>query len=360
MGHTLIAGVWPSRNLLRADRRYGQSPISLKQGTSMAIQLGTVVSQPGTLTKGSIHAGSHADGSPIDVPLLVAEGAHDGPTVWIGACLHGEEYGGAASIIEFLSNLNLSELRGTVIGVPVSNPPSFNFRSRVSEIDGANLNRIFPGDATGSYSYQLAKILGTEFARTSNYALDLHSGGIGAEVPFYAIYEDDGSEVAAKSKELAKKLGCDVLWRAKAHEGLGGTFTAEATRAGIPSVTVEVGGGTFTPEHLRDYTIAITNFLRALDMLPGKPPIQERYTIITDGAFIHNREGGLFIQDCRVGDFVAKGQLIAHIINLHGETVEEIRSPHDNAYIAALQLPYYPTHAGEIAAEAIPVESYEA
>ena len=325
----------------------------------MALEIGTVVSQAGTLTKGVIHAGSLADGTPIDVPILVAQGNQDGPTVWIGACLHGEEYGGAAATIEFIRNLDLTELRGTVIGVPVSNPPSFNFRSRVSEIDGANLNRIFPGDPTGSYSYQLATILAGELARTSDYVLDLHSGGIGAEVPFYCIYKDDGTEPVAKSKELAKKLGCDVLWRAKADEGLGGTFTAEATRAGIPSVTVEVGGGTFTPEHLRNYTTAIRNFLSALALLPGEAPKQERYTIISDGAFIHNREGGLFIQNCRVGDFVAKDQLIAQIINLHGETVEEIRSPYDNAYIAALQLPYYPTHAGEIAAEAIPVESYE-
>jgi predicted deacylase len=205
----------------------------------------------------------------------------------------------------------------------------------------------------------LATILGQELARTSNYVLDLHSGGIGAEVPFYVIYKDDGTEPVAKSKELAKKVGCDVLWRAKGEAGLGGTFTAEAIRSGIPAVTVEVGGGTFVPEHLRDYTTAIRNFLVALEMLPGEVAIQERYTIISDGAFLHNREGGLFVQDCRVGNFVAKDQLIAHVINLHGETVEEIRSPYDNAYIAALRLPYFPTHAGEIVGEAIPVEAYE-
>lgn len=49
--------------------------------------------------------------------------------------------------------------------------------------------------------------------------------------------------------------------------------------------------------------------------------------------------GGLFVQDCRVGGFVAKDQLFARLINFHGETVEEIRSSYDNAYIAALQLP---------------------
>lgn len=325
----------------------------------MTVQIGSVTSQPGSIVRGAIPAGSLADGSPINVPVLVAEGPNEGPTVWIGACVHGEEYGGAASIIEFFEALDVQQLSGTIIGVPVSNPPSFNFRSRVSSIDGANLNRIFPGDPTGSYSYQLATILGEELARTSNYVLDLHSGGIGAEVPFYAIYKDDGTEPVARSKELAKKVGCDVLWRAKGEAGLGGTFTAEAIRSGIPAVTVEVGGGTFTPEHLRDYTTSIRNFLVALEMLPGEAAVQERYTIISDGAFLHNREGGLFIQDCKVGDILPKDGLLGHIINLHGETVEEIRSPLDNAYIAALRLPYFPTHAGEIVGEAIPVESYE-
>jgi len=325
----------------------------------MSTTIGTVTSERGSVVRGYISAGSLADGSPIRVPVLVAEGRSEGPTVWIGACVHGEEYGGAASIIRFFDELDVDQLSGTIIGVPVANPPSFNAKSRVSWIDGANLNRIFPGDRTGSYSYQLATILGEELARTSNYVLDLHSGGIGAEVPFYAIYKDDGTEAVAKSKELAKKVGCDVLWRAKGEAGLGGTFTAEAVRSGIPAVTVEVGGGTFVPEHLRDYTTAIKNFLVALEMIPGKVVMQERYTIISDGAFLHNREGGLFVQDCKVGDILPKDGLLGHIINLHGETVEEIRSPYDNAYIAALRLPYFPTHAGEIVGEAIPVESYE-
>jgi predicted deacylase len=325
----------------------------------MTVEIGTVTSKRGEVVHGNLRVGSLADGSPINIPLLVAEGMNDGPRVWISGCVHGEEYGGAASIIEFVNGLDLSTLSGTVIGVPVSNPPSFNAKSRVSWIDGPNLNRIFPGDATGSYSYQLAVELGQALAKSSDYLLDLHSGGIGAEVPFYAIYKDDGTEAVAESKRLAKQVGCDVLWRAKGEAGLGGTFTAEAIRNNIPAVTIEVGGGTFAPEHLRDYTTAMRNFLVALRMIPGERSLQDEYTIISDGAFLHNREGGLFIQDCAVGDILPKGGLLGHIINLHGETVEEIRSPYGDAYIAALRLNYFPTHAGEIVGEAIPVESRE-
>jgi uncharacterized protein len=325
----------------------------------MDITLGTATARQGELVKGELRVGSMADGSPIRLPVLIASGKADGPTVWVQACIHGEEFGGAASIIHFMENLNLDELRGTLIGIPVANPPSFNIHSRVSSLDGHNLNRIFPGDPAGSFSLQLAAVLGAELARHADYLIDLHSGGIGAEVPFYVIYKDDGTETAVRAKELAKRIGCDVLWRTIGEAGLGGTVTAEANRAGIPSITVEVGGGTFTPQHLADYSTSIRGFLQALEMLPGEAPIQERYTIVSEGAFLHNREGGLFIQECQAGDFLPEGGLIGRLINLHGETVEEIRSPYDQAYIAALRLPYWPTHAGDIVAEAIPTESYE-
>lgn len=325
----------------------------------MAVQVGTATARVGTLTKGELRVGSMADGAAINLPVLIATGKADGPTVWLEGCIHGEEFGGAAAIIHLMQNLNLSDLRGTVVGVPVANPPSFNIRSRVSSLDGHNLNRIFPGDRLGSYSMQLATVIGEQLAQNANYLLDLHSGGIGAEVPSYCIYKDDGTEVTAQSKALAKRLGFDVLWRSKGEAGLGGTVTAEASRHGIPSVTIEVGGGTFTPEHLRDYTNAMLSGLRALEMIPGQAAVQPRYTIISDGAFLYNREGGLFIQECKVGSILPKDGLIGRLINLHGETVEEIRSPYDQAYIAAIRLPYWPTHAGEIVGEAIPVESYE-
>jgi len=326
----------------------------------VGVEIGTAVAKPGALVRGELKVGSMADSSPIVLPVFIATGRSDGPTVWLEGCIHGEEYGGAASIINFMRNVDVNTLKGTVIGVPVANPPSFNFRARVSSIDGQNLNRIFPGNMAGSYSFQLAAVLSEHIARHANYLIDLHSGGIGAEVPFYVIYKDDGSDAAIESKRLAKRVGCDTLWRTTGGQTLGGTVTADALGHGIPCVTMECGGGTFTEQHLRDYLISIDGFLKATGLLPGEPPMQERYTIITGGAFVHNREGGLFIQECKVGDVLPEGGLMGRIINLYGDTTEEVRSPYADAYIAALRCHYYPTHAGEIVGEAIPVETREA
>ena len=92
-------------------------------------------------------------------------------------------------------------------------------------------------------------------------------------------------------------------------------------------------------------------------VLPGTAPRQDEYTIICDGSFLHNREGGMFVPECKVGDFVAKDQVMGRIVNLFGDTIEEIRSPHDNAYVAALRCNRFPTHAGEIVGESVPVQS---
>jgi len=324
----------------------------------MGIQIGTAVAKPGSVTRGELRVGSMADSSPIILPVFIASGRSDGPTVWLQGGIHGEEYGGPASIINFMRTVDPSVLRGTIVGIPVANPPSFNSRSRVSSIDGQDLNRIFPGNPGGSYSFQLASVLEEHLERHADFLMDLHSGGIGAEVPFYVIYKDDGSETGGQSKYLAKRLGCDTLWKIKGPQAPG-TVTTAALRHNIPSVTLECGGGTFTAEHLRDYLISINGFMKAAGVLEGEPPVQEKYTIIADGAFIYNREGGLFVQECRVGDILPKDAMIGRIINMHGDTVEEIRSPYADAYIAALICQFYPTPSGDIAAEAIPVEGEE-
>jgi predicted deacylase len=143
----------------------------------MGIQIGTAVAKAGAVTRGELRVGSMADGSPIFLPIFVASGRSDGPTVWLQAGIHGEEYGGTASIINFMRTVDVDALQGTIIGVPVVNPPSFNFRSRVSSIDGQDLNRIFPGATDGSYSFQLAAVLREYLERHADFLMDLHSGG---------------------------------------------------------------------------------------------------------------------------------------------------------------------------------------
>ncbi|MGI6250315.1 MAG: succinylglutamate desuccinylase/aspartoacylase family protein [Anaerolineaceae bacterium] len=323
------------------------------------IKLANIESKRGEIQSGYLKVGSLADGAPINLPFFVAQGEQDGPVLWLQGGIHGEEYGGSASIIRCIKTLDLTKLKGTLVAFPVVNPPSYLARSRISSLDGENLNRIFPGNADGTFSHQLANILMNEIIRNADYLLDLHSGGVFAEVPFYTIYTDVNSEASRISKKLAKSLGPEVVWKIKDDKGLGGAITSQVTSKGVPSVTVEVGGGTVTDIHLEQYRTAITNMMIAIGMLDGVTPKAERYTIISDGLFIFNHHGGMFVPDCKPGDFLKKGEKIGHIVNLHGDVVEDIINEWENGYISAIRHNYSPTDVGELVAESISVETVE-
>lgn len=314
-------------------------------------KIGTAEIITGKKTTGHIITGHDTDGSPIELPLLIASGKESGPTVWIIGCIHGDEYGGAASIIRFFQELELDSFKGTLIGLPVANPPSFKAWSRISPMDGANLNRIFPGNPQGTYSQRLAHVLLETIKESADYVIDLHSGGIALHVPFFMICKDGQTDAAIKSMWLAERMGTDIIWKAEGETAAGGTGTDHYLKNGIPSVTVEVGGGTVVEEHERLFKLSISNALKALEMIPGEAPVQEKYTVYKKASFIFTKEGGLFVPAKKVGEILNRGDLIGSIMNLYGNVTEEIRSPFDNAYLAATGNLYWPTEPGRLIAE---------
>jgi uncharacterized protein len=314
--------------------------------------IGTAQVIPGEKTEGYLHAGTDTDGSAFQIPLLVASGKVEGPTIWVHGCIHGDEFGGAASIIRFFQELEVSELRGTFVGVPVTNLPSFKGWSRISPLDGANLNRIFPGNPNGTYSQRLAHLLLSSIKENADYVLDLHSGGIALHVDYFMICKSGESEATKKSMWLAERMGAEVIWQPDEEGSVGGgTITDYVMNLGIPNVTIEVGGGYISAKHEQLFKESIRNAMKALDLLPGKPPVQKEYVIYKRGNFIFAGEGGLFVPACEVGSILNKGDLIGTIMNLHGKVVEEIRCSDNDAYLAATGHPYWPTEQGRLIAE---------
>jgi uncharacterized protein len=321
----------------------------------MVKTVGTAKVLQGKKTRGLLQVGTDTDGSPFNLPVLVASGKEEGPTIWVQGCVHGDEYGGAASIIRFFQELDVNQLRGNFIGVPVTNLPAFKARYRTSPLDGANLNRIFPGDPKGTYSQRLAHTLLTTQSESADYVIDLHSGGNGAYVPFYVICDYDETYAGKRSMWLAERMGSEVIWRSAAETDINGTGTAQLVRKGVPAVTIECGGGNVTEDHERLFKEGIENAMKALEMVPGEAPLQKEYTVINGADFFFIGEGGLFVPACSVGDVVNKGDLLGSVINLYGDTTEEIYCPSDNAYIAAIGHRYWPVHPGQLICEAIPI-----
>ncbi|MGI8820371.1 MAG: hypothetical protein ACR2ID_05825 [Chthoniobacterales bacterium] len=86
---------------------------------------------------------------------MTITGAELGPTLFVGAGVHGGEYPAIEAVIRLGRTLDPKNLAGTVILMPALNLPAFRSRSMfVCPVDHVNPNRVFPGDPEGSYSEQ--------------------------------------------------------------------------------------------------------------------------------------------------------------------------------------------------------------
>ena len=106
-----------------------------------------------------------ADGSWVDLPLLVLRGSRPGPVFYIGAAFHGDEVNGVEVATSFARSLDLKSLSGTVLMVPAQNPLALQAQHRVfvghylkSPLDQSPNDPwiSFPGDANGNMAAQLA------------------------------------------------------------------------------------------------------------------------------------------------------------------------------------------------------------
>ncbi len=81
------------------------------------------------------------------IPLTVIRGG-DGPTALLTGGNHGDEYEGPLALQQLAWELEPAQVMGRVIILPAMNAPAVAAGTRVSPIDGVNMNRAFPGRPT--------------------------------------------------------------------------------------------------------------------------------------------------------------------------------------------------------------------
>ena len=82
---------------------------------------------------------------------MVARGKEDFPILGLTAAVHGNELNGIPVIQRLFTEIDVKELKGTLIGIPVANIPSFVRKKRRFN-DGVDLNHIMPGKPDGNVS----------------------------------------------------------------------------------------------------------------------------------------------------------------------------------------------------------------
>ena len=61
----------------------------------------------------------------------------------------GDEFEGLSTIMRLVATLDPKDISGQILFLPAFNTPAVAASSRVSPLDGENLNRAFPGDGLG-------------------------------------------------------------------------------------------------------------------------------------------------------------------------------------------------------------------
>jgi predicted deacylase len=267
-------------------------------------------------------------GRPYRLPMWLINGNADGPTLVVTGGVHAAEYASLAAALDLGRSLGTGELRGRVVVVPVMNMPAFTARSiYVSPLDGRNLNRVFPGDAGGTASEQLADWVFRNVISQADYYVDLHGGDlIEALVPFTIFFRSGNEQVDRMSREMAEVFGIHFL---VCSETPGSTFCA-ASRAGIPSILAESGGqGIWTPEDVARHTNGLHRLMRRLEMISGGAPEPAPFTVLERFLWLRSEHEGFWYPAVAVGEAVRGGEELGCVKDCEGRVLQTAVSPAD-------------------------------
>ena len=272
-------------------------------------------------------------GQPLVVTTHVLRGARPGRIVGIVSGTHGDEISTAELVLSLLPLLPFPEIAGSVLLVPMANALTFESGTRSATHDMVNLNRVFPGSATGTVTEMLAHVVLELVLAACDVIIDVHSepDTMGIRCLYTPAPKDDYGRQAFA---LAQASGCPILYLT---DGLPGTLTAAARARGIVAVMPETGGPLPGSDGLLSEAQGeILNMLRALGAIPGNPEPSHQVVVDTI-AHIRAPVGGLFRPIAgfdTVGRSVAGGDLLGTMASVYtGETLAEIRAPYPETWM---------------------------
>src|SRR5260370_11559414 len=100
------------------------------------LEIGTAWAQPGQIVFGELEAVELPSGGDDSFPIILAQGKHDGPVLWLTASIHGSEYTGIPVIHQLITPELVGKLRGTIVAVPTLNPAGLRTAQRSGYFHG--------------------------------------------------------------------------------------------------------------------------------------------------------------------------------------------------------------------------------
>jgi predicted deacylase len=296
-------------------------------------KLGDLELEPGDIGKGVLGSVELADGMQAKVPVMVARGSAPGPTFVVTASVHSTEVSGVAALQGLFREVNPAEMRGTLIGVMVSNPLTFTYGDYRTPFDGLNLSGpwYFPSQPDGTQTLRLAAGI-NEALEKADMVVDMHANPL-PSMPFVLVdvaenYKDQKTQ--ANAYKMAQAFGVTAIempW------GNPASIRACCATNGIPALTAELAGNMhIVEEAYKVGTIGMLNIMKAFDMVDGSPvplPVTKMAGEFRWAGRLRANRGGLMYIRKSPGEKIGQGDTVIEIVNVYGDVVEHVKMPID-------------------------------
>jgi len=289
-------------------------------------QVGEILAAPGESARGFLVQDT-GRGATIRVPVVVINGAADGPVFAVTAGVHGAEYPGIEAAIRLTRTISPADVKGTVIIVPIVTLPSFQRRAvYVNPLDGVNPNRTFPGNPSGTITEMLTAMVFRNVIAPADYYIDMHGGDmIEALVPFTLYYRSGNEALDSQARELATAYGIPIVVGSTT---IRGSSYGAAALAGKPAILPESGGqGILDEASTRTHVRGVLNALKRFGVLSGTPEVRPSPTFLNRFVWLAAEQDCIFYPKVVVGQHAKEGELLAEFTDIFGEKIGELRSP---------------------------------
>ncbi len=309
------------------------------------LSVGPVTARAGERASGFLEVPPGRDAG-TQIPITVVRGAQPGPTLALIGGTHGAEVAPILALQLLRGLVDPQQLKGTLLIVHVANMPSYLGRTvYYSPVDGKNLNRVYPGDANGTVSQRIAKVITTEIIDRCDYLVDMHAGDGNESLRPYLYWNKLGVDptVDERARQLALAWGADhiIVDTTRTKDVANSIYTQNTAQLrGKPAITTEMGAmGLPDAESVQRNLAGAQRVLRHLGMLPGGAEPTPAPVWLGKYAVLTSPETGAWHPAVERAHTVAKGAVIGRITDFFGNVIAEVKAPFDGEVMYVVGTP---------------------
>jgi len=264
------------------------------------------------------------------VPVVVAKGAKPGKRVLLISGVHGDEISPVDTVQRTMAALDPAKMSGTVTAVYDISRPAKEAVTRMwptpqwgSQL--IDLNRVWPGNENGSNAP--TRHAGLVFNRllkpNGEVALDYHTAATAGDFTAFIFAKMSKPDIRA----MAELFPIEQI---KSDPGYAGTLETSLVDAGIPALTIEVGGPrSFDRRKIDMFVEGGLNVLKLHKVIDGPMGRTAKDAGTFRGDAFHTvraTHGGYLELKVDLRSKVAAGQVVAVQRSSFGEVVKEYKT----------------------------------